>query len=122
MNNELWQIVVLVCGLAFGSFVNAYVWRVHKQSETVPKNPKTKMTNKRKYSILVGRSICPKCEHDLSASDLIPIVSWIRLGGKCRYCKTKISPSYPIVEATTLILFGASYVFWPVAFKGVGLL
>jgi leader peptidase (prepilin peptidase)/N-methyltransferase len=46
-----------------------------------------------------GRSFCPKCEHRLAPADLVPILGWVLLKGRCRYCGEKISPRYPAVEA-----------------------
>ena len=54
------------------------------------------------------RSYCPKCNHKLTFLDLIPILSYIFLGGKCRYCKNKIRPRYLILEilsGITILLF-----------------
>jgi prepilin signal peptidase PulO-like enzyme (type II secretory pathway) len=45
-----------------------------------------------------GRSFCPHCKHKLAPSDLIPIISFLSLKGKCRYCHKKIKPEYPLVE------------------------
>lgn len=106
-------IVLILLGLCFGSFANAVVWRIHKQE-----NNKTKSE---KYSITKGRSMCPNCKHSLSAVDLIPIVSWVSLGGKCRYCKKPILWQYPIVEFITALLFIISYNYWPYDFGAIGI-
>jgi len=53
-----------------------------------------------------GRSGCLSCGAPLLWYDLIPVVSWLALAGKCRSCGTRISIQYPIVEATTALLFG----------------
>lgn len=96
-------------GLALGSFVNACVWRLHEQSKRKKKQPE--------LSILKGRSMCPHCKHSLGAKDLIPLLSWVELRGKCRYCQKQISYQYPLVELLTAILFVTSYLWWP---YGVG--
>jgi len=96
--------VLIVVGLCLGSFVNALVWRLHEQT----KNP-----DNRELSIGRGRSICPNCGHQLRAKDLVPIFSWLLLGGKCRYCAQPISAQYPLVESATAALFVASYAWWP---------
>jgi len=54
---------------------------------------------------LAGRSFCPKCDHQLSWLDLVPVFSFCFLGGKCRYCNKKISWQYPAVELATAIIF-----------------
>ena len=54
-------------------------------------------------SFFINRSFCPNCHATLAWYDLIPIVSWIRLGGKCRSCKKPISPLYPLIELLTVV-------------------
>lgn len=102
-------LILIFLGLCFGSFVNAVVWRLHEQSKNKGKQSKVNL------SILKGRSICPNCKHGLAAKDLIPLLSWLSLGGKCRYCHKPISWQYPLVEALTAGLFVLSYAFWPFA-------
>lgn len=106
-------IITVFGGFILGSFVNAYSWRVKKNEESRSKSAK--------YSIINGRSICPECERQLSALDLIPVFSWIYLRGECRYCKKPISPIYPIVELTTVVLFLFSLVYWPFGLSGSNL-
>ncbi len=108
--------VLIVLGLCLGSFVNALVWRLHQQNKTI----KSKGTNAKSLSIVNGRSICPNCSHELAAKDLIPLVSWLILQGKCRYCHKPISIQYPAVELTTTLLFLVSYIYWPFAFDNKG--
>jgi prepilin signal peptidase PulO-like enzyme (type II secretory pathway) len=111
--------VLVMLGLSLGSFVNALVWRVHEQAKGGKKNQKPK--DAQQLSITKGRSLCPRCRHQLSARDLIPVFSWLSLGGKCRYCLKPISVQYPIVELMTAVLFVNSYIFWPVPLTGVEL-
>jgi prepilin signal peptidase PulO-like enzyme (type II secretory pathway) len=106
-------IALFVLGLCAGSFIDALVWRMHEQS----KAPKTKGKN---LSILSGRSQCPKCGHSLSAKDLVPLLSWIALKGKCRYCKKPISVQIPIIEISTGLTFMFSYLLWPVELASDG--
>lgn len=63
-------------------------------------------------SVFSGRSFCPRCKHDLSTRDLIPLVSYFTLRGRCRYCSKKISVQYPIVEAATGIVFAFVFLYW----------
>lgn len=84
-------VVVSLLGLVLGSFINAVVWRL-KSGE----------------SISHGRSMCPECRHQLAWYDLVPVVSWVLLRGKCRYCKKPISVQYPLVELGVAGLFGLS--------------
>jgi len=96
-------LLLIVFGLALGSFVNAFVWRLHEGKDWVK-----------------DRSECVHCHHKLAAKDLIPVVSYILLKGKCRYCKNPINDS-PWVELIVPALFVASYLAWPMALTGEGL-
>ena len=74
-------ILAFLFGTVFGSFLNCMAWRiVHNES------------------VLKGRSHCAVCGHTLGIADLIPVFSWLFLGGRCRYCKEKISPRYVAAE------------------------
>lgn len=80
--------VTALLGLVFGSFCNAWAWRlVHGES------------------IVRGRSHCALCGHPLGARDLVPLVSWLLLRGKCRYCGGPISPRYPAVELVSALYY-----------------
>lgn len=79
---------VFLLGACVGSFLNVVVYRLPRDQ-----------------SIVHPPSACPKCNHRLAAFDNIPILGWIFLHGKCRYCKNPISPRYPIVELITALLF-----------------
>lgn len=103
-------LILIILGLTFGSFINALVWRIYKQDKA---QAKAKAKKDAKYSILKGRSMCPKCEHQLTAVDLIPVLSWVSLKGKCRYCSKTISWQYPLIELLTAGLFVLSYLAWP---------
>jgi prepilin signal peptidase PulO-like enzyme (type II secretory pathway) len=83
-------------GISFGSFVNAAVWRI-----------------KVKKDMVNDRSACVHCHHKLGPLDLIPVISWVFLRGKCRYCKKPISVQYPLVELAVAIYFVGSYLVWP---------
>ena len=89
-------IALIILGLSFGSFINAFVWRIHEKKDWIR-----------------GRSECTNCHHILSSLDLLPVLSWLALRGKCRYCKHKISFQYPFIEVSTAVLFIGSYVLWP---------
>jgi prepilin signal peptidase PulO-like enzyme (type II secretory pathway) len=103
--------VLAVVGLCMGSFVNALVYRIHEQDRH-KKPPK-------ELSITKGRSMCPHCKHELAAKDLIPVLSWLSLGGKCRYCGAKIDDT-PLTEIATALLFVTSYIWWPYSFNAMG--
>ncbi len=81
-------ITIVISGTVFGSFFTLAVHRIPK-----------------KQDITHERSYCPKCNHKLGFWDLIPVFSYIFLGGKCRYCKEKIRPRYLILELLSGLLF-----------------
>ncbi len=122
-------VVLIVIGLCLGSFVNALVWRLHIQQEMDSKLDKnTKSVNRflfrfktdNPYSIINGRSMCPHCHHELAIFDLIPVISWVLLRGKCRYCDKPISWQYPVVELLLMSLFVVSFLLWPMGFNSLG--
>lgn len=91
-NSLIWSIVLFVLGINVGSFLNVCISRLPKDE-----------------SIIFPSSHCPKCEHRLNFFDLIPLLSYVLLLGKCRYCKTNISFRYPLVEFLTGILYVLLY-------------
>jgi prepilin signal peptidase PulO-like enzyme (type II secretory pathway) len=111
--------LLAIGGLIFGSFVDALIWRIREQSQI---RVKKKAKIPRELSMLQGRSMCPNCRHVLSPLDLIPLVSWLSLRGKCRYCGAPISWQSPVMEIATALLFVGSYFFWPLDLHGLGLL
>jgi prepilin signal peptidase PulO-like enzyme (type II secretory pathway) len=117
----LTYVALAVFGLILGSFVNAFVWRLHEQQELTGKKSKATQEKLQKLSIMRGRSMCPNCEHVLAAKDLVPVLSWLSLMGRCRYCRKPVSRQYPVVELATAVLFALSYLWWPLAFHDFGL-
>jgi len=96
--------VLILLGLVFGSFVNALVYRLHAKRDFVRE-----------------RSECFNCHHVLGSKDLVPVLSWLALHGRCRYCHHPI-PDSPIVELAVPAAFVLSYIYWPLPFQGAGLL
>ncbi len=99
---------VFIFGLITGSFLNAIIYRLSI-----------------KESFLSGKSYCPHCKHTLAWQDLIPLLSFLLLKGKCRYCSKGISIQYPLVELATGILFvlvciqDKKYLFYGATFSGL---
>jgi leader peptidase (prepilin peptidase)/N-methyltransferase len=85
-------ILFTIIGLAIGSFLNVVILRI-------PEN----------QSISFPASHCPKCKTKLKFYHNIPLISWMALGGKCAYCKEKISIQYPLVEFFTALIFLVTY-------------
>lgn len=82
-------------GLIIGSFLNVLIYRIP-----------------RRESVVFPSSHCPICDKPLAAYDNIPLVSYIALKGKCRFCKTPIPIKYPLVEAVTSLIFVASFLWY----------
>ena len=79
----IWTVIITLYGIMIGSFLNVVIYRVPKHE-----------------SIVVSRSHCMNCGKQIKWYDLVPVVSFLILRGKCRYCKTKLSLQYPLVEFT----------------------
>lgn len=86
-------LILFVFGLSIGSFLNVVIYRA-----------------KIKKSIVHPQSFCPSCKHCLAWYDLIPVASFIILGGKCRYCRKRVSWQYPLVELACGVLFALFYI------------
>jgi len=96
------KIIVFIFGSIVGSFLNVCIHRMPKSE-----------------SVVWPRSHCPKCAKRIPGYDNIPFISYILLGGKCRFCHEKISLRYPLVELLTALLmvalferFGLNYNFF----------
>ena len=96
----MWTIYWILFGAIMGSFSNMLIWRLPRHENWITKP-----------------SYCPNCNHRLRVLDLIPILSYILLGGKCRYCKQPISPRYLIVELISATLWS----FIPIIYTNYGL-
>ncbi|GIW74787.1 MAG: hypothetical protein KatS3mg103_1309 [Phycisphaerales bacterium] len=86
---------VLAFGACVGSLINVLVYRLP-----------------RGIGVVTPPSRCPACHTRLRWKDNIPIIVWVLLRGRCRYCKAPISPEYPLVELLCASLFGLFYVLW----------
>ena len=84
----LLYIVIFLYGIIIGSFLNVCIYRLPK-----------------KENIVTTRSHCMNCGYKLEWYDLVPLFSWLALGGRCRKCKAKISVQYPIIEALNGVLY-----------------
>jgi len=78
---------VFIFGLCIGSFLDCVIYRLEQKKK------------------ITGRSFCPQCKYKLSWQDLFPVFSFLFLKGKCRYCRTKISIQYPLIEIATGLIF-----------------
>src|SRR5688572_30414275 len=104
MSHLPYLILVFALGSCVGSFLNVVVWRLPRVEHELDAG--IFRTLFRSWQALSWPpSHCPKCENRLNWYDNIPIFGWLKLGGRCRYCKESISKRYPIVEAVTGALF-----------------
>lgn len=103
----LWVAFAAVFGLLVGSFLNVVIlrtparmqWDWRRQAREVLELPE--VDDPKPPGIALESSHCPSCKHKLSARDNVPLFGWLFLRGRCRYCGTKISAQYPLVEALT---------------------
>jgi len=84
--------LVLVIGLAVGSFLNVCIYRLPRGE-----------------SLAWPGSHCPACGAPVAWHDNVPLVGYVRLAGRCRQCRSAISPVYPLVEAATAVVFLLHY-------------
>jgi leader peptidase (prepilin peptidase) / N-methyltransferase len=100
----LWVAFAGALGLLVGSFLNVVILRVparmqadwRRQAREVLELPEVE--EPRPPGVVVEGSHCPKCKHPLAARDNIPVLGWLLLRGRCRYCQEPISKQYPFVE------------------------
>lgn len=76
-----------VCGLLVGSFLNVLIYRLPRGA-----------------SVVGGRSMCPGCKATIRWHDNVPVVSYVLLRGRCRSCRRRIAPTYPIVEVLSAVI------------------
>jgi leader peptidase (prepilin peptidase)/N-methyltransferase len=93
-------------GLLIGSFLNVVIHRLPKMMQRESDNycaveAGKEEVHKERYNLMVPRSACPHCHHQITALENIPVVSYLVLRGKCSHCKAPISPRYPAIELLT---------------------
>jgi len=93
-------ILVFIFGTIIGSFLNVLIFRLPEEES------------------INGRSHCRSCNHELGVADLVPVLSFLVLKGRCKYCKERVSWQYISVEVVTGLLFALAYYM---AFRGVGI-
>lgn len=125
MNLDLfsWTLVVLL-GLAIGSFLNVVIYRlprmmqaqwaadiaaVTESIETSAPERDAQALSKAPYNIAVPHSHCPHCQHELSWTENIPVLSYVWLKGRCKQCHTPIGWRYPTIEILCAAMFAWSF-------------
>ena len=115
-------------GLLVGSFLNVVILRLPRRMEWEWKREAREILEETDAydppppGIVVERSHCPHCKHQLSWYENIPVFSWLALRGKCRSCKAPISPQYPLVELLTMLAFLACVWQFGFGWQGFGAL
>ena len=133
--DPLFAIAIFVLGLCFGSFLNVCIHRLPRRidlqerafdarealeklrTEGAPEQEIAARTEEIErldkevagFSVVHPQSACPKCHEPIRPYDNIPVLSWLILGGRCRNCRTPISPRYIAVELLTAVLFLVCY-------------
>lgn len=116
-------VFLAVLGLLLGSFAGASVWRLRARQlvedeasgEEVDAKELKRLRRLTNMTLSDDRSRCLHCHHQLAWYDLIPLVSWLQLRGRCRYCRKYIGRFEPAVELATAAFFVVSYWVWPAA-------
>lgn len=109
-NPELGYPLVAGLGLLVGSFLNVVILRLPRRMEWEWNRDAREVLGEPELydppppGIVVERSHCPHCGHQLSWYENIPLLSWLALRGRCRNCKAPISIQYPLVELLTAVL------------------
>lgn len=105
---------VFLLSLCVGSFLNVVIyrlpvmmerqWREEAAALLSNETDPSSVGSQEKFNLMVPRSRCPHCGHQITALENIPVVSWLLLRGRCKSCKSPISPRYPLVELATALL------------------
>jgi leader peptidase (prepilin peptidase) / N-methyltransferase len=121
MDQSAWLVAapVALMGLFIGSFLNVVIHRLPKMLEAQwtaechqLTHPDQELPEQPRLNLMVPRSRCPHCRHQIRWYENIPVLSYLALGGKCSNCKTKISIRYPAVEVLTGALFAYCALRW----------
>lgn len=121
VSEQVFYIVVFLIGAVFGSFAGAQVWRCRARQLDEDDRNGEKVTDAefKKLKPLLNkkfkqdRSICLSCKHELAWYDMIPVLSWMFMWGRCRYCHKFIGWSEIILEISLGTLFLLSFIMWP---------
>src|SRR5947199_3832559 len=92
-HHVIFIVFLFLLGASIGSFLNVVVWRLPRGE-----------------SLVTPPSHCPKCGKRLKWYDNLPLIGWLKLRGKCRFCGQPISIRYPVIEGVTGLLFTGYYV------------
>jgi len=116
-------LALILIGACLGSFAGATVWRIRarqlksdkKHHESVDEKEYASLKGLADTKVSKDRSRCLHCGYELKWYDLIPVISWLTLRGKCRSCHKRIGYFELLIELGTIAFFLVSYIFWPFA-------
>lgn len=100
---------IFFTSLCVGSFLNVVIYRLPLilergwQAEAAELRGE-EIPEQARFNLMVPRSRCPHCDHQITALENIPVISWLALRGRCSSCSARISPRYPMVELSTALL------------------
>jgi leader peptidase (prepilin peptidase)/N-methyltransferase len=122
---EIGTAIAGLFGLLIGSFLNVVIYRLPKMMENqwateCEEHTGTAPKPSDPFNLMVPRSACPHCGHQIRWFENIPVLSYLALRGKCSKCHTAISPRYPVVEIATGALF--AYCVWHWGLNATGLM
>jgi len=114
-------LALILVGLVLGSFAGASIWRLRArqliqdraEGEKVDVHEYKRLKKLTQSSLLGDRSQCLSCDYVLKWYDLIPLLSWLSIGGRCRKCRVPIGYMEPLIELGMATFFVLSYAFWP---------
>jgi len=117
-------VVAGILGLLIGSFLNVVIHRmpimIQREVDSVCACERDEEEpHPDRYNLLVPRSACPHCKHQITALENVPVISWLVLGGKCSACKAPISARYPAIEALNGLL--SAGLVWHFGFGWTGM-
>lgn len=121
MEKVVIYLALVLFGLCLGSFAGAMVWRLRARQlvtdkadhEEYDRDEYKRLKKLTTSKTINDRSMCLHCSYELRWYDLIPLVSWVSLKGKCRQCHAPIGYLEPLIELGTMLFFVLSYTFWP---------
>lgn len=121
MDQLIIYLALVLAGLVMGSFAGAAVWRLRARQliddkshgERVDTTELNRLKKLTKSSIADDRSQCLSCDYKLKWYDMVPVISWLALRGRCRNCRKPIGFMEPLLELGIAAFFVLSFAFWP---------
>lgn len=121
MEQAVLGMALVLLGLCMGSFAGASVWRLRARQlaedkaagEPVDRGEYEQLSPLTKETLSTDRSRCLQCGHPLAWYDLVPLISWLSLRGRCRYCKAPIGKFELLMELGVATVFVLSFLLWP---------